>query len=185
EERTPSGSAASARAQSTGSGATRVIFSEIGPRLAWIELYNTHDQPQSIEGWPLDDDDPETPPFVFPADTTLDAHGFLVVEATDLDQLRGNLLRLRRPDGSFADMLSYTSTAPDTTLSRYPVHGGGWQRNTPPTRGTFNQAPPPTATPTSTPTARPITSPSPAAQARRATTTKPTASSSQRLDWIS
>ncbi|HEY0602149.1 MAG TPA: lamin tail domain-containing protein, partial [Herpetosiphonaceae bacterium] len=155
------------------------------PDRGWLELYNPQPYLQSIDGWQLDDDDLETPPLVFPTDTTLDAHGFLVVEAADLEALHGNLLRLRRPDGSFADMLSYTSTAPDTTLSRYPVHGGGWQRNTPPTRGTFNQAPPPIATPTSTPTAPPLASPSPAAQAKRPATNKQPASSPQRSDWLS
>lgn len=181
--KTAPNASASAPSQSASSGTARVIFSEIEPNHAWLELYNPQTHFQLLDGWQLDDDDPETPPFVFPPETTLDAHGFLVVEAADLKQLHGSILRLLRPDGSFADMLSYTPTKAGTTLSRYPVQGGGWQLNTPPTRGTFNQAPPPRVTPT--PTRQPIASARPVApRAERASKSEQPASIMPRPDWF-
>jgi hypothetical protein len=127
---------------STNTGPGRIIFSEIASESAWIELYNPQPQPQSLNGWQLDDEDPATTPLSFKPDAAITPHGFLVLEKHELDQIDGKLLRLMRPDGSLADMLSYNTIAVGTSLSRYPVHGGGWQLNTPSTRGTFNQAPP-------------------------------------------
>jgi hypothetical protein len=48
----------------------------------WIELYNGTNETVSLDGWTLTDDVDEPAKWVFPADTVLPAHGYLVVFAS-------------------------------------------------------------------------------------------------------
>ncbi len=67
-----------------------LIFSEImyhpaarvdGKNLEFIELYNTNPWPEDLTGWRISDD----VDFVFPANTTIPAQGYLVVAAVPVD----------------------------------------------------------------------------------------------------
>lgn len=97
----------------------------------------------------IDDGFDTTAPYTLTA-VAIAPHGFLVIEAETVRRFEPGTIKLLQPNGQVADTLTYTEIADGTTWSRYPVHGGGWQANTPPTPGDFNLPAPnaPTVTPT-------------------------------------
>lgn len=77
----------------------------------WIELFNQSDQIANLTNWQLDDQEDGSSPFVFPANSLIAPHQFLVLRRpitkislnNDMDQVR-----LIYPDGSLATEVSYT-----------------------------------------------------------------------------
>jgi hypothetical protein len=121
------------------------VLSEVAPQHDWVELYNPTTITQTVSAWQLDDGFALTAPFTL-TDVVIAPHGFAVIEGEQLRQFEPGTLQLSRPDRRVADVTTYTTINPGTTWSRYPVHGGGWQANTPPTPGRLNLPAP--ATPT-------------------------------------
>lgn len=87
------------------------------------------------------------------------AHGFLVLSPATVQLPAAGTVELHQPDGQLADLATYAALRPDRSLSRYPVHGGAWQADTPLTPNDWNQpaAATPTASPSPTATPAPIT----------------------------
>src|SRR6187551_1565347 len=48
----------------------------------WIEIHNFGNQPVSLAGWHLTDDEDELSKWTFPATTTIPANGYLIVHAS-------------------------------------------------------------------------------------------------------
>jgi hypothetical protein len=77
----------------------------------WIELFNQSDQIANLTGWQLDDQTEGSQPFVFPVNSFIAPHQFLVLRRpitklalnNDRDQVR-----LIYPDGSLASQVSYS-----------------------------------------------------------------------------
>jgi hypothetical protein len=81
----------------------------------WIEVYNPHNAPVSLNGWRLSDDDEDLAKWRFP-NLTIGAHGFVLVFASGKNRTNaaaelhanfsldreGEYLGLIRPDGSIA-----------------------------------------------------------------------------------
>lgn len=134
----------------------RLSLSEVAPALGWVELYNPQAQPHSLAGWRLDDDNPATPPVELDATLVLEPYHFLVIPAPHLEYGMQSSIRLMRPDGGLGDSLTLTIATTDTTWSRFPVQGGGWQPFTPATPGDFNQPAPITPTLTPNPSREPV-----------------------------
>ncbi|MBL7155058.1 MAG: lamin tail domain-containing protein [Candidatus Portnoybacteria bacterium] len=76
----------------------------------WIELFNQSDQIANLTNWQLDDQEGGGSPFIFPANSLIAPHQFLVLRRpitkialnNDTDQVR-----LIYPDGSLATEVSY------------------------------------------------------------------------------
>jgi len=76
----------------------------------WIELFNQSDQIANLTSWQLDDQEDGSSPFIFPANSLIAPHQFLVLRSpitkislnNDTDQVR-----LIYPDGSLATEVSY------------------------------------------------------------------------------
>lgn len=76
----------------------------------WIELFNQSSQIANLTGWQLDDQEGNSPPFLFPANSLIGPEQFLVLRRpvsqialnNDNDQVR-----LICPDGSIAAEVSY------------------------------------------------------------------------------
>lgn len=140
-----------------------MLLSEVAPNNAWIELYNAHPITQTIRSMYLDDGFAITASFTL-TDVVIAPHGFYVIDAEAVRQFEPGTLELLGENGSIVDAMTYTEISDGTTWSRYPVQGGGWQANTPPTPGDFNLPAPdmPTATPIeATSNTAPDTSPQP------------------------
>ncbi len=105
------------------------------------------------------------------------------MEAEALHAFRPTSLQLLRPDGTLADVVEYGGVVEGATWSRYPVHGGGWQPNTPPTPGRFNEPAPSTPTPAQRATPPPtlLRTLQPAKLGQPST---PATASSQDLIWL-
>ena len=77
----------------------------------WIELFNQSSQIANLTNWQLDDEEDGSSPFVFPANSLIAPHQFLVIRRpiskislnNDSDQVR-----LIYPDGSLATEVSYS-----------------------------------------------------------------------------
>jgi hypothetical protein len=77
----------------------------------WIELFNQSDQIANLTGWQLDNQTEGSQPFVFPVNSFIAPHQFLVLRRpitklalnNDRDQVR-----LIYPDGSLASQVSYS-----------------------------------------------------------------------------
>lgn len=128
----------------------RIMLSEVAPDTGWLEIYNEDSAAHSLRGWMADDTTAATPPVVIDTDM-IEPYGFVVIRADQLADFRGNTLRLLRPDGTVADIVTVQPLTEGKTFSRYPVQGGGWQANTPATAGSINlpaEMQLPTASPT-------------------------------------
>lgn len=77
----------------------------------WIELFNQSDQIANLTNWQLDDQEDGSSPFVFPANSLIAPHQFLVLRSPITKiSLNNNAdqVRLIYPDGSLATEVSYT-----------------------------------------------------------------------------
>jgi hypothetical protein len=119
----------------------------------WVELYNSGSAAADLAGWKLDDGDGGGAPHTLPANTTIAAGGFLVVQLSSaLFNNSGDTVRLIRPDGVVVDSATYTSSAADASRCRAP--DGAWYdcpspspgaTNLPPSHSAPQAAPPPPA----------------------------------------
>ena len=104
----------------------------------WVEIYNAADTPQAIGGYGLSDKKSERCRFVFPAETVIPAHGFLLVlcdggsgtmHAPFKLSASGETVYLTAPknsdgsDGAAVDTATVLALDPDTTYGRVPDGG--------------------------------------------------------------
>lgn len=118
------------------------VASSIDPS-DWVELYNAGSSEVDISGWVMRDDDP-THEFVVPADTTLAAGAYLVLDQ-DIDVFGFGLgstdsVILSTADGVLVDSVSWLDgDAPDgATWARLPNAGVTWATSWEPTPGAAN-----------------------------------------------
>ncbi len=110
----------------------------------WIELFNLTDAEVSLAGWVVRDND-DAHVSVLPADATIPARGFYVVEESQLGYGLGkeDAARLYLPGGhALVSEYSWTATADDqhapTTFGRCPDGTGDWRITTASTKGAPN-----------------------------------------------
>ncbi len=107
-----------------------------GSRPDWIEVYNPGGSAVDLSGWSLTDDASKPSKWTFPASTTLAAGGFLVVFASDRNQVSGGerhtnfklsadgeYLALSRPDGTVAHAFAPEFPAQSADISYGLVFG--------------------------------------------------------------
>ncbi len=85
-----------------------ILISEFNSE--WIELYNQSDQVANLTNWQLDDQEQDSVSFVFPPNSLIAPHQFLVLtqQITKLALNNDNdQVRLIYPDGSVATEVSY------------------------------------------------------------------------------
>jgi len=111
----------------------------------WIELYNNGSTSIDLDGYFLSDDATDLVQWAFPAGTTIDANGYIVVWAdNDLTQsgLHANFklssaaetIYLVNASGNIVDEISYVGQTTDISYGRYPNGTGNFQTMNP----TFN-----------------------------------------------
>lgn len=128
--------------------ASNLLINEVaaaGTPNDWLELYNPGDAAVSLAGWTFADSltDP-TKRAAFPAEATVPAKGFLLVECTD----EANGFKLGKdeevaifaPDGSLVDSVDWADgdSPVDASYARVPNGGATWQTVTPATPGSSN-----------------------------------------------
>jgi hypothetical protein len=118
------------------SAANTIYANEYWKRNDWIELYNTTDKDIDVEGMYLSDN-PEKPKKYqiskgeTKAETTIPAHGFLIIWCDKLDptsqlhasfklSAEGGDVLLTAADESWCDHFVYTEHKGDETVGRYP-----------------------------------------------------------------
>ncbi len=120
----------------------------------YIELYNPHDSPLSLDGWMLDDGEGGSRPWRLPGGTIIGARDFLLFFRSETGVVLnndGDDVRLISPDGQVIDAFTYLEAQWDQPWSRTVDGSGGWTILYPPSPGGPNIAPPPTPTPWPTP----------------------------------
>jgi hypothetical protein len=131
--------------------APRIVINEIessgGTPDDWIELYNPTAASVDLSAYVVrDNDDSHT--YVLPDGTTIEANGFLVIEAAQLGFGLGSddAARLFRPDGTtLVDSYAWTVHAA-TTYGRCPDGAGAFVTTAASTKGTANSCAAPTTT---------------------------------------
>lgn len=143
--------AASAPLAAQSPATSRIVLSEIAPDKGWVEIYNHGPEPVDLKRWSLTDGS-GVATVMLPDVLPVAPNGFIVVQAPALNLTRPDTsVALRDPAGTVVDMVAIVPIKPDHSLSRFPVHGGGWAADTQLTAGQFN-APAPTADPSTLPT---------------------------------
>lgn len=111
----------------------------------WIELYNNSAASIDLTGYSLSDDAGQLYRWTFPAGTTIDGNGYLIVWA-DKDEGQSGLhcsfklsasaegVFLSNPSGDVIDLITYENQLSDVSLARFPNGTGEFQSMTP----TFN-----------------------------------------------
>ncbi len=109
----------------------------------FIELYNSGDQPVSLEGWMLDDGVGGSSPYTFPNGVIMQPGDFWEIYTSGLSislNDDGDSARLLYPDGSVVDEVSWGShIGDDRSLSRNPNGIGGWEVDWQPSPGMPNR----------------------------------------------
>lgn len=111
----------------------------------WIELYNNSSSSIDLSGFSLSDDLTDPTKWSFPAGTTIDANGYLIIWADeDLDQdglhadfklsAGGETLLLTDQETALIDSVSYADQEADISHGRFPNGTGDFKDMTP----TFN-----------------------------------------------
>ena len=111
----------------------------------WIEIYNNSSTSIDLEGYYLSDDATDLTQWAFPAGSSIDANGYVVVWADndeDQDGLHANFklsasaesIFLVNADGTVADEVSYVDQITDMSTGRFPNGTGDFQIMSP----TFN-----------------------------------------------
>lgn len=103
----------------------------------WVELYNAGSSAVNLSGWQIDDEDNSTPPQAIPADTTIDAGGFLVI-SFNKNSLNNDKdkVRLLWPDDQVVHAVSYDKSKQGWTVARFD---SGWFWTNQPTPGQANK----------------------------------------------
>lgn len=133
-----------------------VLLSEIAPAAGWVEIYNAGTASVNLTGWQIRTGSSTL--VTITSSTALEPYQFYVVAEVGMRlPEEGGIVRLLRPDGSVADSVRYGAVPAQQSISRYPVHGGGWEEGTVLTRGTWNEhAALPSASPTPSQTPPPL-----------------------------
>lgn len=116
---------------------TGTITDPAGQNDDWIELYNNTDEEISLNGYYLTDDPIDLRKWPFPAGTTIDADGYLIVWADgELSQsgLHANFklskagedLLLVHSDGSIIDQVTFGEQATNLPIARIPNGTGNF-----------------------------------------------------------
>ncbi len=111
----------------------------------WIELYNNSSSSISLDGFFLSDDIEEPTKWAFPAGSSIDGNGYLIIWADeDLEQdglhadfklsAGGEMVLLFDADTSLIDTVTYVDQSTDISHGRFPNGTGSFQDMTP----TFN-----------------------------------------------
>lgn len=131
------------------------IADEDGTYGDWIEIYNSGENPISLEGYGLSDDYDRPFKWVFP-DTTLDAGAFMLIWATNKDRTipgselhtnyaisaDGEEVILTHPNGTIVDELEPTEIPMDISIGRKPDGTDDWVYFDKPTPGASNTTDP-------------------------------------------
>ncbi len=94
----------------------------------WVEIYNPDDGSVALAGWTLAGD-----PAAMPAQAqvlsggSIAPHGHVVIDLSFSILREGGSLGLRRPDGTWADRLTYGEQAVDLSAARTPDGSGEWR----------------------------------------------------------
>jgi large repetitive protein len=119
----------------------------------WIELYNPGTEAVDLEGWTLSDNLENLDKYVFPASSSIDAGGYLLVWADGDEDQEGNhtswnldkdgeqigLAASAEYGSVLVDALEYESQATDISMARMPDGSSTWQADTTPTPRSTNQ----------------------------------------------
>lgn len=111
----------------------------------WIELYNNGSTSLNLEGYFLSDDSTDLMQWEFPAGTSIDSDGYLIVWADDDDgqaglhanfkiSASGESLFLSDTAGAVVDQITFGEQTTDISYGRYPNGTGDFQIMSP----TFN-----------------------------------------------
>lgn len=105
-----------------------IILSEVMPNpegtdtdTEWIEIYNTGTNDVDLGNWQLDDADGGSDPYVFPANTVIEAQDFLVIYRSASDIALNNDtddVRLFNYEGSLQDNVTYESSPEGQSYAR-------------------------------------------------------------------
>lgn len=121
----------------------------------FIEVFNSGDAAVDLGGWKLDDvSGGGSSPYAIPAGASLGPHGLLVLFHSETKislNDTGDDVQLLQPDGTAADVISYSSSRVDHSFSRFPDGAAYFADDCPPTPGASNCSVPATATPIPTP----------------------------------
>lgn len=136
------------------SASNDIYVNEYGKKNDWVELYNTTDQPQDVEGMYISDDAAKLKKCRLTkgssnASTIIPARGYLVVWCDKLETGRdlhatfkisgdGGIVALTAADGSWTDSISYPAHDGFTTIGRYTDGGNSIYVMNVPTIGKSN-----------------------------------------------
>ena len=110
---------------------TTVVSDPDGEFDDWIELYNKSSESHDLSGWFLSDNEKHISKWQFPAATTIEGNGYLIIWADDdssgnglhsnfkLSSL-GEELLLSDPDGNLIDKVLYPGQSLELSFSRNP-----------------------------------------------------------------
>jgi Lamin Tail Domain/FlgD Ig-like domain len=110
----------------------------------WIEFHNRSNVSMNIGGWGVSDNLANPLKWVFPANTWLDADGYLVVNEVELGfslSSAGEVIQLSDATGLFAiDFIAFGPQQPDVSYGRHPMflNDSFWAYNDAPTPGAPN-----------------------------------------------
>lgn len=121
----------------------------------WIELYNTSALPVDLSGYHLSDDEDEPTKWAFPANTVIEANGFLYVwcSGRDLKDPQGSLhtsfkmtqtknnaehIILANPNGVILEDIEVEVTQTHQSRARFPDGSNEWRYSLEPTLGGTN-----------------------------------------------
>ncbi len=144
-------------------GESSVVINEVLAKSAatadWIELYNDGDDTVDLSGYALHDDGSASDAWVFPDGTVIDAGGFLLVWADDVDEdglgdtqgelssalhasfklsKDGETLVLLDASGEIADSVEFPALGEEESYARTEDGGSDWSIFTAATPGASN-----------------------------------------------
>jgi spore coat protein CotH len=90
----------------------------------WVEIYNPDEKAVDLTGWALGADLAAAP--TQPLMGSIDARGFVIVEPAFSLPREGGSLGLARPDGTWADRLTFGAQAVDLSAARTPDGSDEW-----------------------------------------------------------
>lgn len=127
------------------------IHAQISPDYSdftdWIELYNSGDDPISLDGIYITDNFDQPSKFGLPPGAIIESRSFYVVWADGLDHDNhasfklsesGEEIGLYRADGSQIDQVTFGNQMDNVSYGRYPDGGNSWQYFAIPTCGESN-----------------------------------------------
>lgn len=114
----------------------------------WIELYNASDQEVDLSGYAMSDNSTNTDEWIFPAGTTIDAKGYLIVWADGKSESglhadfsisnNGDEVVLFSPEAEIVDAINFGESEDDVSIGRTIDGGNVWGVFATPTPGTQN-----------------------------------------------